>query len=106
MIIFGTILVQVPLGIYIDRQWSPNRQFIPFSDQLHWFFGSSLSVVALIVVLSGVYQYGSQKVVIGLVYAWLWILLIGTALLRKWKGKPIPVPKAHELTPTIKTESA
>lgn len=94
LVLIGTILLQIPLGVYIDRTWSANRQYIPYRDQFHWYLGSTLSIGALVVVMTGVYQYNASTAIIALSYVWVLCVFIGGAILQAKFGERIPVKGA------------
>ena len=47
-IVYGVMIIQMGLGMYINKKWNANRTKIPWHDKLHWIVGYSLLVLGLI----------------------------------------------------------
>jgi hypothetical protein len=83
--VFIMMFLQIALGFVSNWLWSPTRTFIPWWDKVHWYFGRSLLILAIINIFLGILEYGediSEQKLIGLeVTYWVWIGLASTVMI-------------------------
>jgi hypothetical protein len=79
--------IQMPLGIYIDKKWNPNRTRVPWHDRLHQWLGRIAFVLTFAVIHLGFLEYeeeftGSIGLVLPLWYAWsIGVVFLGVFVL-------------------------
>jgi hypothetical protein len=59
--------------------WDPERSAVPWWDVLHWYFGRSLVLLAVINIFLGINEYSEYtgKQVVGITVAyWIWIVIM------------------------------
>lgn len=101
LIVIIITLIQIILGVVIDKLWNPQRTKVPWYDQLHWHLGRLLFLLAQINIILGLVQY-SAKPIYFIIYPILLVLQIIMYLvlafpsripkLATWLRHPTPKP--------------
>ncbi|KAJ3082620.1 hypothetical protein HK102_001566 [Quaeritorhiza haematococci] len=69
---------QIALGFVANALWKPTRTSIPWWDQLHWWQGRGLALLALVNLLIGLMVWGvGWGLIVGYI---MWVVLGGLAL--------------------------
>ncbi|KAI8906934.1 hypothetical protein EDD86DRAFT_192865 [Gorgonomyces haynaldii] len=95
------LLVQLGLGIYIDKVYDPNRTSVPFHDQAHWWIGRIVTLVAFVTVFLGIAEYNESfsGVNIALYFVFgAWLLIGGAAIAFGRRMFPQTQKHDYELT--------
>ena len=106
LVIFIFMFIQIALGYISNWLWSPTRTSIPWWDKVHWYFGRSLVLLAIINIFLGISEYGeiSGEKLIGVKVAyWAWI---GLAVVVMIAGQIYFGAQQHVEPPTKINEEA
>ncbi|KAI9222824.1 hypothetical protein BC828DRAFT_4583 [Blastocladiella britannica] len=103
-VVLVVMLLQIILGIVIDRMYDSGRTSIPGRDKAHWVIGYTLAIGGPASVLLGLLEYEASSALIG-TYVATWILFIllfayGMHQLPKKKIDPIrksTLPREDEI---------
>ncbi|RKP03056.1 hypothetical protein CXG81DRAFT_17318 [Caulochytrium protostelioides] len=95
--IFGILVlvltvIQTILGVVIDKLFDFRRKKVPWHDVLHWWLGRCIVVIGILNIPYGLYVYMTLEpttgyVWIGLVAAWVVILIITTGFFQSRVGQ-------------------
>lgn len=78
LVVFIAVILQSILGQYINLMWNPTRVGVPWHDQLHWWLGRILAVLALVNIFLGLNLYGVNSEILRALFG-VWIAIIATA---------------------------
>ena len=60
IVVILTAVLQIPLGIYIDKVFDPSRGKIPNHDIAHWWIGRILFLAACVAIPTGIWEYSDS----------------------------------------------
>jgi uncharacterized membrane protein YhaH (DUF805 family) len=85
LIIFIFAVLQTILGVVINHLFDANRSTLPWHDQLHWWLGRLVMLLAVINIFLGIELYGeNESVLMGLFGAFI-VIVIGVFAVGQWK---------------------
>lgn len=74
--IFILMFLQFALGFVSNALWTPERKAVPWWDMVHWYFGRSLLILAVVNMFLGMMEYteATGESITGLrIGYWVWI---------------------------------
>lgn len=73
-----TILIQMPLGFFIDRWFVRGRTEVPWHDKVHWWLGRAVFLLSYVLIPLGLWSYGASDAIkiAWFVYAFVVILVV------------------------------
>lgn len=71
-----TVILQIPLGIYIDKAYNPQRTSIPARDKAHWWIGRILFLAASVTIPTGIWAFENGGVSVFKIVWFIWQFLV------------------------------
>jgi hypothetical protein len=77
IMILLAMLLQIILGVVIDKLFNPEREKIPLRDRLHWYLGRFLAVLAIFNAYLGLTIFDEKHPVPAVIKVGFWVGLVG-----------------------------
>jgi sorbitol-specific phosphotransferase system component IIBC len=76
LVVFILAILQVFLGVVIDKLFEPGREAIPIQDIVHWWLGRLIFLLALVNIFIGLVYYTSTSFVIAFVVWCVFVIVL------------------------------
>ncbi|KAI9201843.1 uncharacterized protein BJ171DRAFT_196486 [Polychytrium aggregatum] len=82
LILTVLMLIQIVLGVVIDRLYNKDRTSVPFHDKLHWYIGRLVTLLAIVNIILGCILYVAPTWIYVVIGVWLALVVAVFVLLK------------------------